>query len=94
MEARSRQEYRYRGKHISFNSQLDVEGIRRYCVLGQAEEVYLEQLFELLHLSARSCHRLLRVARTLADLDGCDRIKKRHLSEAACYRSADSKYWE
>lgn len=94
MEARSRQEYRYRGKHISFNSQLDVEGIRRYCVLGQAEEVYLEQLFELLHLSARSCHRLLRVARTLADLDGCDRIEKRHLSEAACYRSADSKYWE
>ncbi len=92
-EARARQEFRFRGSRFSFNSQLGAQEIRQYCALGMQEEAYLEQLFEMLQLSARACHRLLRVARTLADLDGADRIGMVHLSEAACYRVTDGKYW-
>ena len=92
-EARERQNHRYRDCGVSFNSQLDAGGIRTYCTLGMREEAYLEQLFDLLQLSARSCHRLLRVARTLADLDRSEQIQMQHLSEAACYRAADGKYW-
>ena len=53
----------------------------------------MEQLFHALQLSARAYHRIIRLARTLADLDGKDTIEQVHLSEAACYRMADGKYW-
>lgn len=93
MEARERQEFRFRDSGLFFNSQLGAEEIRKYCILGEQEESYLEQLYEMLQLSARACHRLIRVARTLADLDGQERIGVIHLSEAACYRVADGKIW-
>lgn len=92
-EARLRQQKRFRDRGIQYNSQMGPEELKRFCSLGLAEQGYLEELFELLHLTARSCHRLLRVARTLADLDGEERIGRIHLSEAACYRMADGKYW-
>ena len=49
--------------------------------------------FELMELSARSYHRILRVARTIADLDGREKISEEHLSEALGYRMVDKKYW-
>ena len=93
LEARARQEHRFRGGPLHYNAQMGAEEIRRFCGLGLAEERYLEQLFDILRLSARSCHRLLRVARTLADLEGKERIGRLHLSEAACFRTAGEKYW-
>ena len=93
MEARARQEERYKGMPIRFNSQLGAGDIRIFCRLGLSEQQYMERLFDTLGLSARGYHRILRLARTLADLDGEDQIGKIHLSEAACYRMAGGKYW-
>ena len=94
LEARERQEKRFRGTQVAYNSRMGREEIRRYCSLGLEEHRYLEQLFERLGLTARSCHRLLRVARTLADLEGEERIGKLQIGEAACYRLAEDKYWK
>ena len=54
----------------------------------------MEQIYQKLNLTARSYHKLLKVARTLADMDGEERIETRHLNEAICYRSLDKKFWE
>lgn len=97
MEARARQERRFgqdpmlQGR-IRYNSQMGQGELNRFCALGASEQNFLERIFEKLGLTARSCHRLLRVARTLADLDGEDRIGKAHLSEAACLRLTAGKY--
>ncbi len=96
-EARQRQERRFlsdpmtQGK-IRYNSQMGQRELNRFCALGEEEQRFLERIFEKLGLTARSCHRLLRVARTLADLDGAERIGKTQLSEAACLRLPVGKY--
>ena len=54
----------------------------------------MEEIYGKLQLTARSYHKLLRVARTLADMDGGGRICDRHLEEAICYRCFDRKFWE
>lgn len=97
MEARKRQERRFRQDpllqgSIRYNSQMGQRELSRYCALGMQEQQFLELMFDRLELTARSCHRLLRVARTLADLDGEERIGKVHLSEAACLRLTAGKY--
>ena len=97
MEARERQERRFRQDpllqgSIRYNSQMGQRELSRYCALGMQEQQFLELMFDRLELTARSCHRLLRVARTLADLDGEERIGKVHLSEAACLRLTAGKY--
>ena len=58
----------------------------RYCKLGKEEQECIEKLYESLQLSARVYYRILRVARTIADLEGEERIKTEHLLEAAFYR--------
>lgn len=50
--------------------------------------------FERFELSARAYHRIIKVARTIADMDGSEIIKAEHISEAICYRSIDKKFWE
>ena len=54
----------------------------------------MEQIYKRLTLTARSYHKILKVARTLADMDGEEKIQNRHLNEAICYRSLDKKFWE
>lgn len=88
------QRERYTGKEWYFNSQLPVGELEHYCALGRKETAYMERMYEKLALSARSYHKLLKVARTIADLDGSADIRMRHLTEAVCYRSIDKKYWE
>ena len=63
---------------------------RKMCIRDR----YMEEIYGKLQLTARSYHKLLRVARTLADMDGGGRICDRHLEEAICYRSFDRKFWE
>ena len=67
--------------------------VEKYCVIGSREQELIQQIFTKMHFSARSYHRLLKVARTIADLAGSERILTEHLSEAICYRGIDEKYW-
>lgn len=71
------------------NGRLDAAGTARHCVLSAGDERVLEQAIEQWQLSARSMHRILRVARTIADLDGSEAIARTHLTEAIGYRRMD-----
>ncbi len=86
MQARERQELRFRGTDRRFNGDMDATDMERYCRLGQEEKRYMEKLFTSLQLSARGYHRVLKVARTIADLAGEQDIGAEHLLEAACFR--------
>lgn len=94
MAARERQAYRFAGTKLHFNADMDAGDVERYCGLGEIELRYMEKLFSGMHLSARAYHRILKVARTIADLEDCERIGEIHLAEAACYRQSDHKYWQ
>ncbi|MFU0826632.1 MAG: ATP-binding protein [Lachnoclostridium sp.] len=93
MMAREIQLHRYKKENFSFNSQLTPKTIGKYCTLGKKEHLLLENAFHKFNLSARAYHRILKVSRTIADLDNSDAIKENHISEAICYRSMDNKYW-
>jgi len=73
----------------ALNAHLDSAGLRRCARLSDADQSMLEQAIERLQLSARAMHRILRVARTIADLEGCDSIQTAHLGEAIGYRQLD-----
>lgn len=91
--ARKTQEKRYRGLKWSFNSELNTAAIRQFCPLGSQEKRVMEYAFERLDLSARAYHRIIKAARTIADLEGEPRIREPHLLEAVGYRSVDRKFW-
>lgn len=93
LQARKRQEHRYQETAYHFNSQLAGRDVARYCFLGEKEETMLKSAFQSMELSARSYHRILKVARTIADLEDSDEIRQIHLTEAICYRMLDKKYW-
>ncbi|MDR0405590.1 MAG: YifB family Mg chelatase-like AAA ATPase [Clostridiales bacterium] len=93
-KARKVQLARYAEAGIFSNSQLASADLRRYCVLGTEERALLKAAFHNLGLSARAHDRILKVARTIADLDGSERITTNHIAEAIQYRSLDRKYWQ
>ena len=70
------------------NAGLDQAGTARDCRLAPRDQALLERAIDALHLSARAMHRILRVARTIADLDGSETIASPHLTEALGYRGA------
>lgn len=88
------QRIRYEGTDICYNSRIPSDKIAQYCPLDLKQQHYMEQIYAKLHLTARSYHKLLKVARTIADMDGQERIQMRHLREAVCYRSLDQSFWE
>ena len=94
MEARERQKIRFADSKYRFNSDITAGDMKRYCTLGMEEQKYMEEIFHAMNMSARAYHRMIKTARTIADLDAKDHIEKKHLSEAACYRMASEKYWK
>ena len=93
IEAWNIQKERYKDLPILFNSQLEGSRIPQFCALGREENELLRSVFDSMDLSARAHDRILKVARTVADLDGSDRICVRHLAEAVSYRAMDRKFW-
>lgn len=93
-EAWELQKKRYADTGIYFNSQIPADRLKEICMLTEKEEAYLQKMYQQLHLTARAYHKVLRVARTIADLSCSTQVEIRHLSEAFCYRSLDRKYWE
>ncbi len=87
------QRKRYGNTGITYNSQIPVEQMEQYCHLGKKEQSYMEMMYEKMQLTARTYHKLLRVARTIADLAQEEQISITHLQEAVCYRGIDKKYW-
>ena len=95
--ARAKQRDRFAGvrsrKPVYANCQMGPRHIRQYCQVGPESEAFLKMAIERLGLSARAYHRCLKVARTIADLDGSDAIAAPHLTEAVQYRSLDRTVW-
>lgn len=90
--ARQIQEVRFEGSAYRFNGDIEVSAMERYCSLGEEQQRCMEQLYASLQLSARAYHRILRVARTIADLEGAKEIEVPHLMEASFYRPS-MEYW-
>jgi len=87
--ARQVQRERFAGTMIFTNAQMGAREVERFCRLSEAGEALLAQAVERFALSARAYHRILKVARTIADLDRAEQIREEHLAEAIQYRSAD-----
>lgn len=82
-----------RGRAIFCNAQLDAAGIRRFCETSPEADLLLKNAYDSLGLSARGYSRILRVARTIADLAQSDIIREEHIAEAIQLRNLDRKYW-
>lgn len=92
-KARLIQQKRYDGTGITCNARLTPKLAKIYCVMTDEAEKYLQMSFEKLGLSARAYDRILKVARTVADLEASEIIEKRHIFTAISFRSLDRKYW-
>lgn len=86
------QQERYKDEKIYFNSQLSPAQIEKYCVLGDMERALLKNAFDTLNFSARAYHKLLKLSRTIADLDGSENIQINHIAEAIQLRNLDRKF--
>jgi len=91
--ARERQKFRYKSTNIQFNSEINSNDIYNYCKLGPSEQSMIENVFDSLNLSARSYHKILKTARTIADLEDSECITKEHLSESIFYRTNGRRFW-
>lgn len=91
--AREVQRARFAGERNSVNGRMTPRQIRKHCRLDAAAEGLLKNAMEDMGLSARAHDKILRVARTIADLDQSDEIRQAHLSEAINYRTLDRNYW-
>lgn len=91
--ARSIQRQRYKDEGIISNSQLTSRLVKKYCKMEEKAENLMKQAYTRLNFSARAYNRIMKVARTIADLDGSDIITAVHMAEAIQYRTVDKKYW-
>ena len=88
-EAAILQKERYKNCSIKYNSELTSAMIKKYCLISKEGKALLKEAFEKFGLSARGYHRLIKVARTIADLEGDEIITELHISEALCFKCGD-----
>lgn len=92
-KARKIQTERYAGTGITCNARLTPALLKKYCILSEDASKLLQASFDSLGMSARAYDRILKVSRTIADLDGSENIEMQHVAEALQFRSLDRKYW-
>lgn len=92
MIARKMQEERFKGKKFLFNSRIPPRYVRKFCVMTPKAESFLEKASQIYAFSPRTYHRILKVSRTIADIEGKDMIEEHHLQEAIHYRVLDRRF--
>lgn len=92
-KARAIQTKRFEGTSVTCNAKMTPSLTRQHCVLDEKSKLMLERCFENLGLSARAYDKILRIARTIADLDNSENIQLHHITEAVQYRALDRKFW-
>jgi magnesium chelatase family protein len=91
--ARQVQQQRFRGSRIFCNGQMTTRHLKQFCQLGADADALLRAAFDQMKLSARAHHRILKVSRTIADLEGVADIRAAHVAEAIQYRALDRRLW-
>lgn len=91
--ARKLQHERFEGTDVRCNARMTPTMTKKYCVMSKDADELLKFSFERLAMSARAYDKILRIARTIADLSGSEIIESEHIAEALQYRSLDRKYW-
>lgn len=94
IKAHARQKERYRRENFSYNSQIPADRIPEFCKMDAEEKRHMKLIYETQNLSVRSYHKILKTARTIADLAESEAITMEHLYEAVYYRSIDRDFWE
>ena len=92
--ARLIQTQRFKDTSVTCNAKISAGMVNQYCVMDDNAKNMLEKVFDVLGLSARAYDKILKVARTIADLDNSDVIRQQHIAEAVQYRNLDKKYWQ
>lgn len=93
LKTRKIQEERYKNEKIKWNRELSGKLLKKYCALGKSEQSFFEELIFETDLSFRGSQRMLRVARTVADMQESERITEEHLLQASEYKVISTKYW-
>ena len=92
-QARKIQEKRFKKKNIQLNSEMGKREVEEFCIFHEEAEAVLHQIFKKNEFSTRRYYRILKLARTIADLEASEVIKKHHLTEAYSYCNVGKKYW-
>lgn len=87
------QRERYKKEKFCFNGELDGRKLEKHCVMTGGADKLLEQAYEQFQFSTRAYHKILKTARTIADMESSEKIKEEHICEALAYRAYDKKYW-
>jgi magnesium chelatase family protein len=93
LAARRRQLDRFKGRGISCNARMGPRDLKKHCALDETTLELLKQAMTQMNLSARAYDRILKVSRTIADLEGCEFLAWHHVSEAINYRNLDRQLW-
>ena len=88
------QKKRFVNESYNYNSDIPSSDIEKYCALGNSEKRFMESIYDKYSLTGRTYYKLLRVARTIADMSNEDKISMIHLKESLMYRGLDKKYFE
>lgn len=83
---------RFSGRNIRYNSEMEGKAMEEYCGLDGETQLFLGKVYEKFHLSARTYQKILKVARTISDLEGSSEIRMEHVAEAVGYRLPDETY--